>query len=63
MLPFLVTWYGVFLMRRFFVIAPDDVIEAPRLDGFGACETAHLWEGRTGPCRDKVGPAGGRLSR
>ena len=32
-LPFIVTWYGVFLMRQFFVTVPDDILEAARLDG------------------------------
>ena len=32
-LPFVVTWYGVFLMRQFFVAVPDDLMEAARLDG------------------------------
>jgi multiple sugar transport system permease protein len=32
-LPFLVTWYGVFLMRQFFLNIPDDLMEAARLDG------------------------------
>ena len=32
-LPFTVTWYGVFLMRQFFVAIPDDLMEAARLDG------------------------------
>ena len=32
-LPFAVTWYGVFLMRQFFVGIPDDLLEAGRLDG------------------------------
>ncbi len=32
-LPFLVTWYGVFLMRQFFLAIPDDLMEAARLDG------------------------------
>ena len=32
-LPFLVTWYGVFLMRQFFLGVPDDLMEAARLDG------------------------------
>lgn len=32
-LPFLVTWYGVFLMRQFFVSIPEDLAEAARLDG------------------------------
>ncbi len=34
-LPFLVTWYGVFLMRQFFMGIPDDLMEAARLDGAG----------------------------
>lgn len=32
-LPFAVTWYGVFLMRQFFIAIPDDLLEAARLDG------------------------------
>lgn len=32
-LPFAVTWYGVFLMRQFFMGIPDDLLEAARLDG------------------------------
>jgi multiple sugar transport system permease protein len=32
-LPFIVTWYGVFLMRQFFSGIPDDLMEAARLDG------------------------------
>ena len=32
-LPFAVTWYGVFLMRQFFLGIPDDLLEAARLDG------------------------------
>ncbi|PZX17057.1 multiple sugar transport system permease protein [Palleronia aestuarii] len=32
-LPFVVTWYGVFLMRQFFIGIPDDLMEAARLDG------------------------------
>jgi len=32
-LPFVVTWYGVFLMRQFFETLPDDLMEAARLDG------------------------------
>ena len=32
-LPFAVTWYGVFLMRQFFLSVPDELIEAARLDG------------------------------
>jgi multiple sugar transport system permease protein len=32
-LPFAVTWYGVFLMRQFFGNIPQELIEAARLDG------------------------------
>ena len=32
-LPFSVTWYGIFLMRQFFISLPDALIEAARLDG------------------------------
>ena len=32
-LPFAVTWYGVFLMRQFFAAIPEELIEAARLDG------------------------------
>ena len=32
-LPFAVTWYGVFLMRQFFLTIPEELIEAARLDG------------------------------
>ena len=32
-LPFIVTWYGVFLMRQFFLTIPEDLAEAARLDG------------------------------
>lgn len=32
-LPFAVTWYGVFLMRQFFMGVPDELLEAARLDG------------------------------
>lgn len=34
-LPFAVTWYGVFLMRQFFMGVPDELIDAARLDGAG----------------------------
>ena len=40
-LPFAVSWYGVFLMRQFMVGVPDDLIEAARLDGAG--EVRILW--------------------
>ena len=32
-LPFAITWYGVFLMRQFFLGVPDALIEAARVDG------------------------------
>ena len=32
-LPFTITWYGVFLMRQFFLNVPDELIEAARIDG------------------------------
>lgn len=34
-LPFSVTWYGVFLMRQFFMAVPDEIIDAARIDGAG----------------------------
>ncbi len=34
-LPFSVTWYGIFLMRQFFIGLPDELIDAARLDGAG----------------------------
>ena len=34
-LPFAVTWYGVFLMRQFFMGVPTELIDAARLDGAG----------------------------
>ncbi len=34
-LPFAVTWYGIFLMRQFFIGVPDELIDAARLDGAG----------------------------
>lgn len=32
-LPFAVTWYGIFMMRQFFMSLPDELMEAARLDG------------------------------
>ena len=32
-LPFAVTWYGIFLMRQFFISLPEELMEAARLDG------------------------------
>ena len=34
-LPFAVTWYGVFLRRQFFMSVPDEIIDAARIDGAG----------------------------
>lgn len=34
-LPFAVTWYGIFLMRQFFLAVPDEIIDAARIDGAG----------------------------
>lgn len=32
-LPFMVTWYGVFLMRQFMITIPDSLLDAARIDG------------------------------
>ena len=32
-LPFLITWYGIFLMRQFMVNIPTELMEAARIDG------------------------------
>jgi multiple sugar transport system permease protein len=34
-LPFAVTWYGIFLMRQFFLGVPDELLDAARMDGAG----------------------------
>ncbi|PRY19528.1 carbohydrate ABC transporter membrane protein 2 (CUT1 family) [Aliiruegeria haliotis] len=34
-LPFAITWYGIFLMRQFFMGVPDELLDAARLDGAG----------------------------
>lgn len=34
-LPFAVTWYGIFLMRQSFMSVPDEIIDAARMDGAG----------------------------
>ncbi|EYD75147.1 hypothetical protein Rumeso_03243 [Rubellimicrobium mesophilum DSM 19309] len=34
-LPFAVSWYGIFLMRQFFLAIPDELIDAARIDGAG----------------------------
>jgi multiple sugar transport system permease protein len=35
MLPFMVSGFGIFLMRQFIVSLPDELLEAARLDGAG----------------------------
>jgi multiple sugar transport system permease protein len=32
-LPFMITWYGIFLMRQFMVTIPDELMDAARIDG------------------------------
>ncbi len=32
-LPFCVSWYGIFLMRQFMLAIPDDLLDAARVDG------------------------------
>ena len=32
-LPFMITWYGIFLMRQFMVSIPDELMDAARIDG------------------------------
>ena len=34
-LPFSISWYGIFLMRQFSMNVPDDIIDAARIDGAG----------------------------
>jgi multiple sugar transport system permease protein len=34
-LPFAVSWYGIFLMRQFCLAVPDEIIDAARIDGAG----------------------------
>ena len=34
-LPFAVSWYGVFLMRQFMMTVPDELLDAARIDGAG----------------------------
>jgi multiple sugar transport system permease protein len=34
-LPFAVSWFGIFLMRQFFMAVPDELIDAARMDGAG----------------------------
>ncbi|WP_210530132.1 carbohydrate ABC transporter permease [Rubellimicrobium arenae] len=34
-LPFAVSWYGIFLMRQFFLAIPDELLDAARMDGAG----------------------------
>lgn len=40
-LPFTVSWYGIFLMRQFMLAVPDELIDAGRMDGAG--EARILW--------------------
>jgi len=40
-LPFVLSWYGIFMMRQFIVGVPTDIIEAARMDGAG--EWAIFW--------------------
>ena len=34
-LPFAVSWYGIFMMRQFMVSIPDELLDAARVDGAG----------------------------
>lgn len=34
-LPFCVSWYGIFLMRQFMLSIPDELLDAARIDGAG----------------------------
>ncbi len=34
-LPFAISWYGIFLMRQFAMNVPDEIIDAARIDGAG----------------------------
>jgi multiple sugar transport system permease protein len=34
-LPFAISWYGIFLMRQFFLAIPDELLDAARIDGAG----------------------------
>ena len=40
-LPWIVSAFGIFLMRQFFLSVPDDLIDAARMDGMG--EFAIIW--------------------
>ena len=40
-LPFIISVFGIFLMRQFFMTVPDDLIDAARIDGIG--EFAIVW--------------------
>lgn len=40
-LPWVVSAFGIFLMRQFFLTVPDDLIDAARMDGMG--EFAIIW--------------------
>ena len=41
-LPFTVSWYGVFLMRQFFLGVPDELMEAARLEGASEYQICRL---------------------
>ncbi len=34
-LPFAVSWYGIFMMRQFMISIPDELLDAARVDGAG----------------------------
>ena len=40
-LPWVISVFGIFLMRQFFITVPDDLIDAARMDGMG--EFAIVW--------------------
>ena len=40
-MPFIISVFGIFLFRQFFMSVPDDLIDAARLDGFG--EYSLVW--------------------
>ena len=40
-LPWVISVFGIFLMRQFFLTVPDDLIDAARMDGMG--EFAIVW--------------------
>jgi len=42
-LPFAVSWYGIFLMRQSFMSVPDEIIDAARMDGAGEFRDARYF--------------------